>query len=199
MWKAGTALLWGVWDLGARAREVSGVILKGRTDGSDGSNHSVLGNILGKKIQRNEKYFLEALQTILDDVIGSLEHSLQIVSECLKTINFFLLFQSLRKVLESMRGRIFPSAAWNIFIFISLMWNVDVLMLTAVFLKDIQIKVQNTHKPDAPPSAVVQNPRVRLLISPVPERGGLAFEVRFHSSTVAIEVLSLCGRICQFM
>lgn len=39
-----------------------------------------------------------------------------------------------------MRGRIFLSAAWNIFILISLMWNVDVLMLTTVFLKDIQIK-----------------------------------------------------------
>lgn len=29
MWKAGIALLWDVWGLGARAREVSGVILKG--------------------------------------------------------------------------------------------------------------------------------------------------------------------------
>lgn len=97
VWKAGAALLWDVWDLGARAREVSGVILKGRTNGSDRSSQNVLCNILGKKIQRNENYFLVALQTILDDVIGSSEHSLQIISECLKTINFFLLFNLLEK------------------------------------------------------------------------------------------------------
>lgn len=97
-----------------------------------------------------------------------------------------------------MRGRIFLSPAWNMFICSSLKWNVAVLMPNIVFLKDTQITdlskgyLQNTHKTEAPPSAVVQNLCVRLLISPVPERGELAFEVRFHSSPVAIKVLSLC-------
>lgn len=102
-----------------------------------------------------------------------------------------------------MRGRIFLSPASNMFICNSLKWNV--LMLNIVFLKDTQMidlskgDLQNTHKTEAPPSAVVQNPCVTLLISPAPERGELAFEVRFYSSTVAIKDLSLCGRICQFV
>lgn len=87
MWKAGIALLWDVW--GARAREVSGIILKEwnvQCVERDRSNQCVFCNILREKIQMNENCFLSAPQTYLDDVIGSLEPSLQIVSECLKAI-----------------------------------------------------------------------------------------------------------------
>lgn len=52
----------------------------------DGSNQCVFCNILGEEIQINENYFVSAPQTILDGVIGSLEPSLQIVRECLKTL-----------------------------------------------------------------------------------------------------------------
>lgn len=52
----------------------------------DGSNQGVFCNIQGEKIQINENYFVSAPQTILDDVICSLEPSLQIVSEYLKTL-----------------------------------------------------------------------------------------------------------------
>lgn len=102
-----------------------------------------------------------------------------------------------------MRGRIFLSPASNMFICNSLKWNV--LMLNIVFLKDTQMidlskgDLQNTHKTEAPPSAVARNPCVTHLISPAPGRGELAFEVRFHSSTVAIKDHSLCGRVCQFV
>lgn len=58
----------------------------------DGSNQCVFRNILGEKIQMSENCILSAPQTILDDVIGSLELSLQIDIECLKTIvGFFAL------------------------------------------------------------------------------------------------------------
>lgn len=56
----------------------------------DGSNQPVFCNILGEKIQINENYFLVAPLTILDDAIGSLEPSLQVISECLNIIVVFL-------------------------------------------------------------------------------------------------------------
>lgn len=68
MWKAGIALLWNVRGLGARAREVSGVILKGtgwmnvQCVECDGSNQCVFCNILGEKIQTNENCFFQLLR-----------------------------------------------------------------------------------------------------------------------------------------
>lgn len=54
MWKAGIALLWDVWDLGARAREVERMDVQ--CVQPDRSNQCVFCNILGEKIQMNENY-----------------------------------------------------------------------------------------------------------------------------------------------